>query len=304
MAVRYHGLLGSLDHAERAHSGGRSLNLGNLRSGGEISEADIRKAIRALEPLAEKDESPRVRAAASRSLSRLDGRPLPAGLAGAGPVEKPARTAVAWGTFSNPEGDSDVQVAGERIVIRVPPGHRDLAVETTPMLAPRLLRPVTGDFDADVGVDALPEPGPPLGQRSFRGAGILLWQDERTYVRLESATYRVRPSVSPWPIARVQLGDEVRYALFEVRKDGKVAGRYSPADVRLGEGPVELRLQRRGRTLLGLVRQGEGEWRRVGKLDVDLAHALEIGLASANIAQSELRIGFGGFRVAPPPPSP
>ncbi len=301
--ARYHSLLGSLDHRNEHIREAASLNLGSLREGGGISRGDIEKAIRALEPLAEKDASPRVRSAASRSLSRLDGRPLPAGLAGAGHGEKPARTGVAWGTFSNPEGDSDVQVAGERIVIRVPPGHRDLAVEQAPMLAPRLLRPVTGDFDADVRIDALPEPGPPLGQRSFRGAGILLWQDDRTYVRLESAIYRVKPSVSRWPIARVQLEDEVRYALFEVRKDGNVAGGYSPADVRLGEGPVELRLQRRGRTLLGLVRQGEGEWRRVGKLDVDLAHSLEIGLASANIAQSELRIGFGGFRVAPVGPA-
>ncbi len=297
VAVRYHGLLGSLDHANEHIRVAAAINLGNLRSGVEISEADVRKAIRALEPLAQKDESSRVRAAASRSLSRLDGRPLPAGLAGAGPVEILSRTAVAWGTFSNPQGDSDVQVAGERIVIRVPPGRRDLAVETAPMLAPRLLRPVAGDFDADVGVDALAEPGPPLGQRSFRGAGILLWQDERTYVRLESATYRVRPSVTPF--AALQLSGEVRYALLEARKDGKVAGRYSPADVRLGEGPVELRLQRRGRTLLGLVRQGGGEWRQVGKLDIDLAPSLEIGLAAANIAQSELRIGFEGFRVTP-----
>jgi TonB family protein len=297
VAVQYHGLLGSLDHANEHVREAAAINLGNLRSGGEISEADVRKAIRALEPLAEKDESPRVRAAASRSLSRLDGRPLPAGLAGAGPVDKPSRTAVAWGTFSNPEGDSDVQVDGERIVIRVPPGHRDLAVETAPMLAPRLLRPVTGDFDAEVGVDALPEPGPPLAQRSFRGAGILLWQDERTYVRLESATYRVRPSATPY--AGVRLAGDVRFALLEARKDGKVAGRYSPADVRLGEGPVELQLQRRGRTLLGLVRQGGGEWRQVGKLDIDLAPALEIGLAAVNIARSELRIGLDGFRVAP-----
>ncbi len=296
VAVRYHGLLGSLDHANEHIREAAAVNLGNLRSGVEISEADVRKGIRALEPLAEKDESPRVRAAASRSLSRLDGRPLPAGLAGAGPVGRPSRAAVAWGTFSNPEGDSDVQVDGQRIVIRVPPGHRDLAVETAPVLAPRLLRQVTGDFDADVGVEALPEPGPPLGQRSFRGAGILLWQDERTYVRLESATYRVRPSATPY--AALQLAGEIRYALLEARKDGKVAGRYSPADVRLGEGPVELRLQRRGRTLLGLVRQAGGEWRQVGKLDLDLAPSLEIGLAAVNIARSDLRIGFDGFRVA------
>lgn len=297
VAVRYHGLLGSLDHESEHIREAAAVNLGNLRSGAEISEANLRKAIRALEPLAEKDESPRVRAAASHSLSRLDGRPVPAGLVAAGPVERPSRTAVAWGVLSNPQGDSDIQVAGERIVFRVPAGHRDLAVETAPMLAPRLLRPVVGDFDVDVGVDALPEPGPPLGERSFRGAGILLWQDEQTYVRLESATYRVRPSATPY--AGVQLAGEVRFALLEARKDGKVAGRHSPADVRLGEGPAELRLQRRGRRLLGLVRQGGGEWRQVGKLDIDLAHPLEIGLAAANIARSELLIGFGGFRVTP-----
>ncbi|HEX9185696.1 MAG TPA: energy transducer TonB [Vicinamibacteria bacterium] len=307
--LTYHGLLGSLDHREEAVREAASLHLGNLVGQSGIGQGDVRKAIRALEPLAASDPSPQVRAAAARSLSRLGARPLPEGVAGA-PL--PERSAVAWGEFVNPSGQSTIRAGEDRVVISVPAGQRDLAVESGPVLAPRLVKRIGGDFDALVTVDTLPEPGPPVGQGSFRGAGILLWQDERNYVRLESATYRLRPApagtrLAPYDVARRDLfpgpvgrlrTDDVRYALLEVRRDGRPLGGPSPADVRLEDGPAELRMERRERTIRGFVRQRGGEWRRVGEVEVDLVDSLEVGLAAVNVAATALHAGFRAFSTS------
>jgi TonB family protein len=293
--VRYSSLLGSLDHRNEHIREAAARNLGSLRLGSRTDPGLVRKAIRALEPVAQKDESPRVRAAAAEALSRLDGRAVPADLAALVPAPQPVRTAVAWGTFVNPTGENAVEEHGERIVFSVPAGRRDLAVETGPIGAPRLVKPVEGDFDAEVRVDALPAAGLPVLGQSYHGAGIVLWQDERNYARLESAAH---PSETAAGGSASATGD-VRYALFEARVDGRPVGGLARAEIRLDDSPADLRMQRRGRELLGFVRQGGGEWRPVGRFDLGLAPALEIGLAAVNIGRSDLEIGLEGFAVSP-----
>jgi TonB family protein len=89
-SVRYGDLRASLRHRNENIREAAALNLGQLRVGGTIDLGDVRDAIGALEVLAQRDESPRVRDAAGRSLSRLDGRPLPAGLPPDAPAADPA----------------------------------------------------------------------------------------------------------------------------------------------------------------------------------------------------------------------
>jgi TonB family protein len=294
--VDFYGLLGSLRDNEETIRASAAATLGNLRAGIGVDEGNVQKAVRELEGVVAKDRSERVRAAAAHSLSKLDGRPLPPGVAPADPP-RPESQPFAWGRFVDPVGDAGAKREGTRIVVSVPSGNRDLAIESRAVAAPRLLQVISGDFQAEVTVDALPSPGPPLGRVSFRGAGLLLWQDEKNYVRLESATYRLRsPSgAAAYGVAPVA---DVRYALFEVRRDGR-PDRISPADVRLDEGRAQFRLERRGRRVIGLVRQGGSEWRRVGQADVDLPDTVEIGLAAVSIAHSGLLAGFDEYQVWP-----
>jgi len=212
----------------------------------------------------------------------------------------PRTRPLAWGTFVDPAGGgADGTEVDGRILLFVPAGRRDLAIESRNTAAPRVLRPVDGDFEASVSVGPLASPGPPPGASSHRGAGLLLWQDDRNYVRLESAAYRLRRDSSSQGTTTTTLsGLDVRYALFEVRRDGRL-DRLAPADVRLDDGPIDLRLERRGRTLAGWVRQGGGEWRRVGQAELDLPAALRVGVAAVSIAESPLRASFQSFRVDP-----
>jgi TonB family protein len=182
----------------------------------------------------------------------------------------------------------------------VPPGIYDLTAERGLTTAPRLMRAVEGDHAAQVTVEGLPEPGPtalgPL-RRPYHGAGLLLWQDEGNYVRLESAVLGGDPS-------------GVRYALFEVRREGRTVGGLARSEVRLREGPTELRLERRGQDLLALIRQGGDTWREVGRARVDLSRALEVGVAAVNVSGSRLRASFRDFvldgeaGLAPASPDP
>jgi TonB family protein len=174
----------------------------------------------------------------------------------------------------------------------VPAGAYDLSIELGQVTAPRLMLPVDGDHQAQVTVDELPDPGPgPPDQprRPFHGAGLLLWKDERTYVRLEAAVVRaVDDSV-------------VRYSLFEVRSDGKVVGGLAPSARRLVAGPTELRLTRRGNELVAKVRQGDGGWQEAGRASFQAAAAVSVGIAAVNRATSPLRARFSPFQLTTAP---
>jgi TonB family protein len=195
---------------------------------------------------------------------------------------------VAWGTFLDPVGPSAIVESGDRLELSVPAGAYDLSSELGQVTAPRLVRPVDGDHSARVTVDELPEPprGPQPGPRlPFHGAGLLLWKDERTYARLEAAVVPARD------------GSVVRYALFEVRVDGRLAGGVAAANLRLRAAPTELRLTRRDGELCGEVRQGGDAWQNAGRARLELPASLSVGIAAVNRSREPLRVGFTGFEL-------
>lgn len=287
----YHGLMGSLDHENEHLRGSAARWLGHLKPGLGISQGDIRKAIKALEPLAEADVSPKVRATAARSLSRLDGRPLPAGLPAVGPADAPTVRPLAWGTFVDPLRQAEARELEDGVLIWVPPGLYDLSVEVGRTTAPRLLRPVEGDFVAEVDVGKVSEAlgrRNPSERRGFHGAGLLLWMDGQNYVRLESATYR-----------EGGIMGSVRYVLFEQRAGGELVGGLDSGRFALKDAPTSLRLERRGTELRAFARQGNEAWREVGRKEVVLPRVVHIGVAAVNTAGSRLPATFRNFRVSP-----
>jgi TonB family protein len=298
--LRYRDLLDSLDHRDDSIREAAARNLGKMHGGTGIDGRKIKGGIRALEGLAEKDASPRVRAAAARSLTRLDGRPLPPGVPAVDPSRVHRGRPVSFGVFIDPLLSSTIVESDGRVELDLTPGNLDLRVEIGSMSAPRVLRPIEGDFEAEVTVGRLPDIGiPSPGTPAvFRGAGLLLWQDDDNYVRLESVAYRVASSVEPGQ-RRTPIGAPYHYALFKVRQDGRPLDGPSRADVRLEDGPADLRLRRRGREFTAFARQGGREWREVGTFEVDFAPALQVGLAALNVARYGMKVAFEGFRLAP-----
>lgn len=205
------------------------------------------------------------------------------------------------GAFVDPLRQCKLVDGGDRFEITVPSGQFDLSIELGQTSAPRLLWRVQGDFSAEVRVGDVPEPEGQLEhlerlRLAYHGAGLLLWQDDRNYLRLESAAYRPRKP----PAARAKdrsSGKVARYVLFELRRDGKLVGGLSRPDVRLEDRPTDLRLERRGREIRAFARQGDGDWMPVGLSEADLPDALDVGLAVVNTARSGLEARFERFRL-------
>lgn len=301
-SVSYLDLIDSLRHKDEEVRAAAARNLRGVRN--FTGKSQLRDAIDRLEVLAEKDPSPMVRAFAAQSLSALDGRPLPAMNVEPPPATGPAAATesttpeaiatyggartVAWGTFVDPLGQCGIVERDGGLEMSVPAGAYDLSIELGQVTAPRLMRPADGDQQAQVTIEALPEPepGPPdQPRRPFHGAGLLLWKDERTYVRLEAAVMRaVDDSV-------------VRYSLFEVRSDGKVVGGLAPNALRLLAGPADLRLDRRGSEIVAYVRQQGGDWREAGRASIQMAAPVSLGIAAVNRATSPLRARFSRFEL-------
>jgi regulation of enolase protein 1 (concanavalin A-like superfamily) len=94
---------------------------------------------------------------------------------------KVGRAIEGWGELTDPDGDCTVQADGAKLTITVPGTPHDLTGPAGALNAPRVLRPVEGDFTAQVRVSGKFWPG----KTGFNGAGLLLWSDEWNYVRLE-----------------------------------------------------------------------------------------------------------------------
>ncbi|MBV8430400.1 MAG: protein kinase, partial [Solirubrobacterales bacterium] len=128
---------------------------------------------------------------------------------------KEAGVAVDWGDVVDPAGDCLVvrDRQANRATILVTGTAHLLSAEIGLMNAPRILRSIAGDFEVRVRVTGTSQPGGrPTTKRynPYHGAGILLWQDPKDYVRLEIAADLRRGMVFP-------------YVNFELRQAGRLA---------------------------------------------------------------------------------
>lgn len=117
--------------------------------------------------------------------------------------------------------------------------------------APRLMRDVTGDFQVVTKVTIDP-------RYNYQGAGLLLWQDENNYVRLERTLVE---------------GVDLWY---------RINGSYSGFEVPYSSPSVYLKLERSGSSVLvGYSLNGQ-DWIVLPTLNVALADNLQVGISLLN----------------------
>ena len=162
--------------------------------------------------------------------------------------------------------------------------------------APAALAQVDGDFltavmvtnDFDPGGAAINAPGAnrkfPF---TFQGAGLLIWQDSKNFVRLERTKGSVEKGVSL-----------IHRVLFEVYKDGKlVALHYSKP---IPEKPIVLAAMRKGsamRMLFGEPGKGLVVFQ---ELALDFKPAVLVGLSASNLSKQPLKARFEEFELHDP----
>jgi regulation of enolase protein 1 (concanavalin A-like superfamily) len=175
-----------------------------------------------------------------------------------------------WGMAIDPDGDCTFRPERSRLCIVVPAKAHILSAEIGKTNAPCVLREVNGDFQAEVTVSG-PFPADTRclveGRWPYHGAGLLLWQDEKNYVRFERAHMH-------FPNGQWRC-----YPGFELRKDGKMARSWQQTDGVLDETkPAVLRLVRKGGTVTASFSQDGKTWTELPPLQVDLDAKLRLGV--------------------------
>jgi RNA polymerase sigma factor (sigma-70 family) len=203
-------------------------------------------------------------------------------------VIRPRTTLGGWGDVIDPDGDCSFEIAREKLTIKLPGRDHALGVERDRMNAPRVLRDVEGDVIAQVKVSGEFPTGAKSvveDRRPFHGAGLLLWQDAKTYVRLERA---------------VLVADDQNHAYvsWELRKNGEFARAGHTGDHLLPvRDPVWLRLERRGGKVHGSVSTDGNRWTPLEPIQVDLAKTLRVGVVAGHNTGTGFAPTFEGFQV-------
>jgi regulation of enolase protein 1 (concanavalin A-like superfamily) len=212
---------------------------------------------------------------------------LAAGIALAAPVPANRPWVTGWDKSVDTDKDCKFTIDKDTLTIEVPGKDHDLAIERNLMNSPRLVRDVEGDFVAQVRVGGtfLPSHNSTSNERlPFVGAGLLLMADEKTYIRLERATLRLR-------------GEVKMYANWERREDGKwvLAGDASVQP--LEDKPTYLRLERKGDKLLASVSHDTKEWKELNALEVKLPAKLKLGVSGGGTSMDVFAPRFDEFQL-------
>jgi regulation of enolase protein 1 (concanavalin A-like superfamily) len=195
-----------------------------------------------------------------------------------------------WGRVLDPARDCDVTLDDEhnRLKITVPGTPHVLIAEDSrlPMNAPRVIRRVRGDFTASVRVLGRLEPG---RSRStyydpFHGAGLIIWQDQSNYLRLERAVGFIEGRSHP-------------YINYELREGGRLA---MSRGVTIEDRPVFLKLQRQGRVFSAWYSRDGRRWVRLERVDAMLDERVEVGVVAVNSSARTLSAELERFSLNDP----
>jgi regulation of enolase protein 1 (concanavalin A-like superfamily) len=201
-----------------------------------------------------------------------------------------ALTEKQWGEVLDPRGDCIFRVLGNRLHIKLSGQPHRLDAEAGVVDAPRVLREIEGDFHADVTVlGKLPDDTRSLlGGFAWYGAGLLVWQDDKYYIRLDRAHMHFN------------TGKWVYYPSWELRRNGKVwrGGLWEDGDLD-PEKPVHFRLDRIGKRFTAAFKQDGKDWEELGPINTDFGKKVKVGVAAAQNTAAVFEPIFENLKVTP-----
>jgi regulation of enolase protein 1 (concanavalin A-like superfamily) len=205
--------------------------------------------------------------------------------------DKKAQTIKGWGTVTDPSGDCTVKEEKGKVKIEVPGGTHDLNA-LVGMNAPRVLKEIEGDFTAEVKVTGDFQPGEKSAKAPspFNGAGLLVWQDDKNYLRLERNTW--------W------VADAGKYACYPPLVEYYEDGQYQETNP---QGTLEeffkgkstwLKLERRGTKVIASYSHDGKEWEVAREIYTKFPKSVQIGVAAVNTSVMPFKVEFDQFKVA------
>lgn len=195
-----------------------------------------------------------------------------------------------WGKVVDPDRDCKFSVNGKGLTITVPGTLHDLN-KRNKMNAPRVLEAVEGDFEITVKVSGKFNPGPKstISENNvrFTSGGLLLWHDERNYIRLERNTMVRGSSAYCFP------------PLCEIFSDGKYKGINKPAttvDYFTGES-TWLRLKREGDYFMPAISHDGKTWEELKKIELLFPDKVMVGVSAINTGNEPHSVTFDKIQM-------
>lgn len=186
----------------------------------------------------------------------------------------------------DPAGDCQLAKDAQGITINVP-GNPIKAHLNELKNAPKALLEVTGDFDARLQLTGALKPGFEPVRRMpicFQGAGLLLMQDEISFLRLERS-------------AASNDGRKLHYnVLLEASKDGTKA--VDPVYVEVAEGPLFVRLERKGNEFTCSYGTDGQSWTELKKFKADYTPKVFLGISASSTSRKPFPARFENFAVS------
>lgn len=204
----------------------------------------------------------------------------------AAPVkEKKVQVIKGWGAVIDPDRDCKVTVDEGKVTITVPTTCHDLTYfeDGTKRNAPRILQDVKGDFRVQVKVRVFPLPQENTsssGRFSFVSCGLLLWIDEKNFVRLERAA------------EGASQGAYIRMERFE---NGMTVSGKSAAPS--GDNDTWLQIDyKEGKLTYSFSEDGK-EWKELHAEEVQLPEKVKVGVYAINTTTTQFAPTLEKFKV-------
>jgi regulation of enolase protein 1 (concanavalin A-like superfamily) len=201
------------------------------------------------------------------------------------PKPPPAPQAVTWADLKGDRGDTEMISQGVELLVTVPGSLHILSSLLETKNAPRLLTSVTGDFTATVKVSGRILPGTdPLPKLpfTFQGAGLIVWENDGHYLRLERA-------------GSYSAEGKKHMVMEEYVKDDKTAPN-GMRDTR--QADLLLRIERHGSEMRCLYSPDEGKtWLEVKRQSTAFPAEVQVGVSFANASPKPFAIMLENFQL-------
>ncbi len=197
-----------------------------------------------------------------------------------------------WGTATDIGGDCTFRSEAGKLLVTVPGKVHDLSGNYPHWIgrkAPRILQEMDGDFEVQVRVRGAFDPGnePAIPRHSaFNGAGLLLWDKETNYLRLESNVWK--------------RSDGVPYSynpLFEYWKDNRVVISSPGQDPWIGGEGVYHKLVRKSDIVTAFFSRNGTVWIEMRSGKVEFPKKIQVGIAAINTSKKPFTVEFSEFKL-------
>ncbi len=198
------------------------------------------------------------------------------------------KTIPGFGQLVDPVGDCSVKTENDKTTLTVPGPNRNLSgYFPENNKAPRILQDVQGDFTVTVKVAGDFNPQKRRGDNAFNGAGLLIWDSERNFIRVERNIW-VTPEAK-----------RLSYTpLIEHWKDGKNMTPRPGTEKPFWKGKTTyLRVKRTGDEFTIGVSHDGSQWLDKDMVTAKCPEKIKVGVAAINNSDEPFTVEFSEFKL-------